>query len=90
MPVLIDSSSASTIKRRKRDLGILGPRQAARQLPKGQQRQMVLDQMADDPRRNRGPRTVQEGVFIRLEFDYHGMRGRAAALTSVLTLRKVP
>ncbi|KAF9027086.1 hypothetical protein BDZ89DRAFT_882028, partial [Hymenopellis radicata] len=54
--------SAKSIQRRRKQSGILGPRQAAKAIPEDTQRQMVLDQMANDPLSNRGPRVVQENI----------------------------
>ncbi|KAG2133446.1 hypothetical protein BD769DRAFT_1627428 [Suillus cothurnatus] len=52
--------SEATVARRRRELGLFGSRLTATQLPEVTKRQLVLDQLADDPSGRRGPRVVKE------------------------------
>ncbi|KIK33744.1 hypothetical protein CY34DRAFT_65002, partial [Suillus luteus UH-Slu-Lm8-n1] len=52
--------SEATVARRRRELGLFGSRVMAAKLPDATKRQLVLDQLANDPRGRHGPRIVKE------------------------------
>lgn len=66
--------SPAGISRRRKDLGLTGSMLTTRQLSSTQKRQLVLDQLAKDPTRRQGPRTIREGILrdtgIMLTRDY--------------------
>lgn len=55
--------SESTIVRRKKKLGLRASRLTTLELSYDVKRQLVLDQMAKDPKGLIGPRTVKQGIF---------------------------
>jgi len=55
-------TSAATITRCKQKLGLKGSSVTMKSIPDIVKRQMVLDQMAKDPTRMQGPRTVKKGI----------------------------
>lgn len=54
--------SAITVRRRRKNLGLMGSGTTTRTIPDGQKRQLIFDQMAKDPSRNRGPAMVKEAI----------------------------
>ncbi|KAK7018706.1 hypothetical protein VNI00_018299 [Paramarasmius palmivorus] len=66
--------SESSITRRKKAYGILGSGATTRTLPETEKRQLIFDQMAKDPSRMQGPRTIKEGIAfdqgVHLTRDY--------------------
>ena len=60
---LIVPASESTIVRRKKKLGLRASRLTTLELSYDVKRQLVLDQMAKDPKGLIGPRTVKQGIF---------------------------
>ncbi|KAJ8579873.1 hypothetical protein M405DRAFT_869891 [Rhizopogon salebrosus TDB-379] len=54
--------SEATVARRRRQFGLLGSSQLTRSLPDSTKRQLVLDQLAQDPLHRRGPRLVREAI----------------------------
>ncbi|KAG1871660.1 hypothetical protein F4604DRAFT_1881097 [Suillus subluteus] len=52
--------SEATVARRRRELGLFDSHLTAAQLPKVTKRQLMLDQLADDPSGRCGPRVVKE------------------------------
>jgi hypothetical protein len=50
------------VKRRRKELGLLGSGVNTRTLPEGQRRQLVLDQMNADPRKHLGVKSVQAKI----------------------------
>ncbi|KAJ3871314.1 hypothetical protein F5051DRAFT_463809 [Lentinula edodes] len=63
------SLSASSVTRHKRHWGIKGSRGTTQTMPDLDKRQFVLDEMAQDPNRKRGPRTIKER--LALEHNVH-------------------
>ncbi|KAJ7592636.1 hypothetical protein C8J56DRAFT_929099 [Mycena floridula] len=93
--------SASSVTRRKKDWGIKGSRVTMNELPETTKRQLVLDQMAQDPAGNRGPRTVKEGIarqtgihltrdFITEEMRVQEPEGFAAREPSAKKVHRTP
>ncbi|KAG1845558.1 hypothetical protein F4604DRAFT_1662541 [Suillus subluteus] len=54
--------SEATVSRRRQQFGLLGSNQSTRSLPNSTKRQLVLDQLAQDPLHRRGPRLVREAI----------------------------
>ncbi|KAG1719911.1 uncharacterized protein EDB91DRAFT_1025807, partial [Suillus paluster] len=66
--------SEATVARRRRELGLFGSHVTAAQLPDVTKRQLVLDQLANDPYGRRGPCIVKELIVkqtgVMLPHDY--------------------
>ncbi|GLB37945.1 hypothetical protein LshimejAT787_0409960 [Lyophyllum shimeji] len=80
--------SPRTVTRRRRDYKLLGAGATTRALPLPVKRQLVLDQLAQDPMSRQGPKTVIEGIalatghhltrsFVRSEMHLHDLAGFA-------------
>ncbi|KAI0367996.1 hypothetical protein BV20DRAFT_949050 [Pilatotrama ljubarskyi] len=54
--------SASTVTRRRKDLGLKGSGANTKELPDCEKRQLILDQMAKNPTRGIGPRRMKEKI----------------------------
>ncbi|THH28616.1 hypothetical protein EUX98_g5570 [Antrodiella citrinella] len=54
--------SGSTIVRRRRELGLKGSGRTTREMSENEKRQLLMDQLAKDPGRTRGPRTIKEAI----------------------------
>jgi hypothetical protein len=55
-------NSASSVKRRRRKLGLMGSGATAKSLPLVDAEQLVLNQVAKDPASNRGVQTIMNRV----------------------------
>jgi hypothetical protein len=56
--------SQATVARRCDDLGLHGSRKATRQMSETDKRQLVLDQMSQDPTGRRGPVLKREAIIF--------------------------
>jgi hypothetical protein len=52
----------ATVARRLRQYGLKGSGKTTREMPEVDRRQLVVDQMSKDPKAQRGPRLVKEGI----------------------------
>ena len=58
--IFFNSCSERTVARRLKDLGLKGSGATTRDMPLSQKRQLVLDQLANDPSSQKGPRMIKE------------------------------
>ena len=58
----IDDYSASTVKRRRKELGLTGSGATTKSLPMNEREQLVLDAMDRDPARHQGVRAIQQNI----------------------------
>ncbi|KAH8093899.1 hypothetical protein BXZ70DRAFT_369379 [Cristinia sonorae] len=54
--------SPRTVVRRRSELGLKASGRTTRELSENEKRQLLLDQLAKDPGRTRGPRTIKEAI----------------------------
>ncbi|TCD69267.1 hypothetical protein EIP91_008202 [Steccherinum ochraceum] len=54
--------SATTVKRRQKQLGLMASKRTTEVMPDNEKRQLLMDQLAKDPGRRRGPRSIRESI----------------------------
>jgi hypothetical protein len=54
--------SASSVKRRRRELGLKGSGATAKTIPHTEAEQLVLNQLGEDPASNHGVQTIQSKI----------------------------
>lgn len=55
-------SSASTVKRRRKELGLYGSRTTAKTMPLEEAEQLILDELGRDPSKHSGVKKIQHKV----------------------------
>jgi hypothetical protein len=67
IPMTNDLHSDTTVKRRRKELGLTGSGPTTRSIPYSVKEQLVVDQMNKDPAKRHGVRTIQQKVAFHEE-----------------------
>jgi hypothetical protein len=57
--------SSATVARRRKNYNLKGSGKTTSELPLPVKRQLVLDEMAEDPTSRKGPKTIMEGIGFK-------------------------